>query len=324
MDVLSDVIATISFSSSVFLDARFTAPWCIEAQITPDDCKPFGAVPVTVIAYHYVVSGDLYLSLGKDARLQMQAGDVILLPGNERHILGSKQGLRPASIDHLIQPADGSRPALINIGGGGEPCHIICGFLGCDIPGNPLIDSLPPVLHLTSGTSASGNWIGDTFQRAAQEFVSGGIGSATILGKLAELLFVEALRKYLATLPDSQTGWLAGLRDPRIGRALALIHREPARHWSAGELARSANLSRSAFADRFTRMVGMPPMRYLGKWRLQLAAIRLRESPHSIGRIAGDVGYESEAAFTRAFRRAFHCTPGEWRRSSPDGAVAGA
>ena len=318
MDVLSDIIATIRFSSSVFLDARFTAPWCIEAQITPDDCKPYGAVPTAIIAYHYIVSGELYLGSGAELPHKLQSGDIVLLPQNGRHILASKKGLRPASIDHLINTDNASGPALLHFGGGGDPCHIICGFLGCDIPDNPLINSLPSLLQLNVGQADSDNWMASTFQHAAQEFSRGGVGSATILGKLAELLFVEALRRYLLTLPASNTGWLAGLRDPKVGKALAQLHRQAAHQWTTDELAKSANLSRSAFAERFTQLVGLPPMRYLSQWRLQLAAVRLRESPLSIVNIAHEVGYESEASFSRAFRNTFHSTPGQWRRSQPD------
>jgi AraC-like DNA-binding protein len=316
MDVLSDLIANIRVSSSVFLDARLSAPWCIEAEITPDDCKPFGSIPNGIVAYHYVVRGSLYLYRGaKDPPVKLTSGDIVLLPKNDRHILASAKGLRPARIDHLIEPADITRPAVLNIGGGGESCHIICGFLGCDVPNNPLLNALPTLLKLSVDSIDSELWIGKLFLHAALEFANGGIGSASILSKLAELLFVEALRQYLIMLPVSEQGWLAGLRDVKIGKALAQIHRQPAYQWSAEELARTADLSRSAFAERFTLLVGMPPMRYLGQWRLQLAAIRLRESPLSISKIAYEVGYDSESAFNRAFRKTFHCTPGQWRRS---------
>lgn len=318
MDALSDVISAVRLSSSAFLDARFGAPWCIQSQITPEDCAPFGPMPSQIIAYHYVVSGRLFLQLDDGDPFEIAVGEVVLMPRNDRHTLGSAPGLKPAIIDHLIQPADGTKPAVLHIGGSGEEAHIICGYMGCEIPDNPLLAALPRVLRIKANDGAAGAWFGDLFQRAAEEFATGGIGSSTVLSKLAELLFVETIRRYLASLPHEQTGWLAGLRDPKIGKALAMLHAQPAHTWTADELAKAADMSRSAFAERFTGFVGMPPMRYLSHWRLQLAAVRLRESPRATAQIAYEVGYESEAAFSRAFKQTFGITPGRWRKYESD------
>lgn len=318
MDALSDVISAVRLTSSAFLDARFGAPWCIQSQITAEDCAPYGPMPSQIIAYHYVASGRLFLSLDDEEVITVEEGEVVLMPRNDRHTLGSAPGLKPAVIDHLIQSADGGNPAVLQIGGSGEMTHIICGYMGCEIPENPLLTALPRVLRIKANDRAGSAWLGDSFQRAAEEFATGGIGSSTVLGKLAELLFVEAIRRYLATLPHDQTGWLAGLRDAKIGKALAMLHAQPAHAWTADELAKASDMSRSAFAERFTGFVGMPPMRYLSHWRLQLAAVRLRESPRAIAQIAYEVGYESEAAFSRAFKQAFSVTPGKWRRYESD------
>lgn len=314
MDALSVAIAAVRLTSSAFLDARFGVPWCIQSQITPEDCTPFGPMPSQIIAYHYVASGLLFLGVDGEDSMAIGEGEVVLLPRNDRHTLGSAPGLKPAIIDHLIQPADGDKPAFLQIGGSGVKTHIVCGYMGCDIPDNPLLAALPRVLRIKVNDGVGGAWLAGSFKRAAEEFATGGIGSSTVLGKLAELLFVEAIRRYLATLPLDQTGWLAGLRDPKIGKALAMLHTRPAYPWTAEELAKAADMSRSAFAERFTGFVGMPPMRYLGHWRLQLAAVRLRESPRAIAQIAYEVGYESEAAFSRSFKQAFGVTPGKWRR----------
>jgi len=314
VDALSEAMAAVRLTSNAFLDARLSAPWCIASQIGPEDCAPFGGTPAQVIAYHYLVAGRLFLQLEGEGPLAVAAGEIILLPRNDRHALGSAPGLRPEPIDHLIRPADGSRPAALQIGGGGEETHIICGFLGCEVPDNPLIAALPAVLRQHAREGAGDAWIGDSFQRAAAEFATGGVGSTTVLSKLAELLFVEAVRRYLAILPQTQTGWLAGLRDPKVGKALALLHGRPVHPWTTDELAQAVDMSRSAFAERFTNLVGVPPMRYLTRWRLQLAAVRLRESSRSLGQIAYEVGYESEAAFSRAFKNAFGTTPGDWRQ----------
>lgn len=319
MDALSDVMAAVRLSSNAFLDARFTAPFCIASQIGPEDCEPYGGMPATIIAYHYVVSGDLFVELNGAPAIEASEGEIILLPRNDRHALGSKPGLSPSVIDHLIKPADGMRPAALSIGGGGEETHIICGFLGCDIPDNPLVGSLPQLLRLDVCKGTGTSWIGESFQHAASEFSAGGLGSTIVLSKLAELLFVEAVRHYIAILPDEQTGWLAGLRDRSVGQALALLHAQPAHAWTTAKLAKIVALSRSAFAERFTALVGIPPMRYLTHWRLQLAAVRLRESPRGTAQIAYEVGYESLSAFSRAFKNAFGTTPGNWRKSKLGG-----
>jgi AraC-like DNA-binding protein len=224
----------------------------------------------------------------------------------------------------LIQPPEGTRPAVLRFGGGGDETHIVCGFLGCDVPDNPLVAALPALMKLRVRDTSGSSWIAGSFLRAAEEFAGSGIGSTTVLSKLAELLFVEAVRRYLAELPDDQAGWLAGLRDRVVGRALALLHADAAQPWTTEALAQRVGLSRWAFAERFTTLVGMPPMRYLAHLGLQLAAVRLRESPRATGQIAFDVGYESEAAFCRAFKRAFGVTPAAWRQRrevphTPDG-----
>lgn len=313
MDALSDVISAVRLTSSAFLDARLRAPWCIESQITPEDCAPFGPMPAQVIAYHYVADGRLFLQLEGVDPVEVSAGEIILMPRNPRHTLGSEPGLKPAFIDHLIQPPEGNRPAVLSIAGGGDETHIVCGYTGCEIPDSPLLAALPSLLKVNARDGTGGAWIGDSFQRAVEEFATGGVGSQTVLGKLAELLFVEAVRRHIASLPEEQTGWLAGLRDPKVGKALALLHTEPSRTWTTNELAKAVGMSRSAFAERFTALVGQPPMRYLGHWRLQLAAVRLRESPRATAQIAYEVGYESESAFNRAFKKAFGVAPGRWR-----------
>jgi len=315
VDVLSQVITTVRFSSSAFLDARVSAPWCMTSQITPDDCQPYGETPRHIVAYHYVVKGELFLSLPGSDPIALRSGDIVLLPNNDRHTLGSAIGLTPEYVDDAIHPPRDNKPARLVIEGGGASCHIICGFLGSDLPENPLLTSLPSLMTLDTNARSYGQWFGDSFVRAAEEFSLGGMGSNIVLSKLAELLFVEAIRQYMAQIPDTQTGWLAGLTDSKVGKALTLLHNDPAYSWTAEELAHAVGASRSAFADRFTHLVGLPPMRYLAQWRLQLAALRLRETAHGIGKIALEVGYESETAFSRAFKKTFSTSPGQWRKN---------
>lgn len=314
MDALSEVFAAVRLSGGVFLDAEFTAPWCVVSQVGPEDFSAQGGMPAHLIAYHYVVAGRLFVEVQGTPPLEVRAGEIVLLPRNDRHLLASTPGLPPVVIAGEVQAPDATAPAVLRHGGGGEGTRIVCGYLGCDAPHNPLIATLPSLLRLEMGSHATGAWIESSFRHAAEEFAQGGAGSAAVLGKLAELLFVEAVRRYLAALPAGQTGWLAGLQDRRIGRALALLHTRVAHPWTTGELAREVGLSRSAFAERFTALLGAPPMHYLAGWRLQLAALRLRDSAASTAQIAWDVGYESDAAFNRAFKRTFACTPAAWRR----------
>lgn len=314
MDVLSDVFAAVRFSGGVFLDAEFTAPWCVVSQVGPDEFHAQGRMPAHLIAYHYIVEGRLFVSVVDAPALEVQAGEIVLLPRNDGHVLGSGPGLRPAVIDGLVQGASERGPASLRYGGGGEPTRIVCGYIGCDAPDNLLLKALPPVLKLGVRDGSGGAWLESSFRHAAEEFGISGSGSAAVLGKLAELLFVEGVRRYVAALPEGQTGWLAGLRDRMVGRALTLLHGRVAHPWTTEELAREVGLSRSAFAERFTGLIGVPPMHYLANWRLQLAAVRLRESAAATAQIASEVGYESDAAFNRAFKRVFGTTPARWRR----------
>jgi AraC-like DNA-binding protein len=321
LDVLSDVLSAVRLSGGAFLDAAFTAPWCILAQVTPEDCRPLGTVPPHLIAYHYVIEGRLVLSLENAEPVEAAAGDVILLPRNDRHLLSSAPGLRPIVPDSLVQPAEDAGLARLELGGGGTRTRMICGFVGCEVAANPLVTTLPAILKLDSRNGPASSWVREPFRVAVEEFAAGRPGAAMLVGKLAELLFVEAVRSHLASLPDRETGWLAGLRDPAVARGLTLLHGRLAEPWTTERLAREAGMSRSAFADRFTAVIGQPPMRYLAHWRLQLATRQLRESHRSLAQIAHDIGYESDAAFTRAFKRAYGISPSAWRAQSrtPEG-----
>lgn len=186
---------------------------------------------------------------------------------------------------------------------------MLCGFLGSDTPNDPIIHVLPKVLKLNVAEGASGRWIESSFKFAAQELAGGLVRSPAVLAKLAELLFMEAVRQYLISLPPEQSVWCAGVRDPIVGRALGLLHSQMNRRWTAEDLAQAVGVSRSAFAERFTSSMGEPPMRYLAQQRLQTAALRLKDSSDSIARIAFEIGYESEAAFNRAFKREFGVPP---------------
>jgi AraC-like DNA-binding protein len=313
MDALSDVLRFVRLTGGVFLDAEFSAPWCVKSQIGPDDCAPFLPEVAHIISYHYVVDGQLVVQIGAEAPVTLNAGDVVLLPRNDVHYLGSAIDRNPINARELIQPPDdGGLPRIVH-GGGGTQTRIVCGFLGSEVQSGPLLATLPPMLTMNVAGTPGGEWIMQSFTFASREIARSEPGAATVLSKMSELLFVEAVRRYLATLPSEETGWLAGLRDPVVGRALALLHTGPAQAWTAEMLSRAVGLSRSAFADRFTGLIGQPPMHYLTAWRMQVAAHKLRAETGSIAQIAFEVGYESEAAFTRAFKRHFGAPPSSWR-----------
>lgn len=316
MDALLDLVRAMRLSGGVFLDAEFTSPWCVSSHVGPEDYGSFLPSPAHVIAYHYVTEGRLLLRVGGGPPISVGAGEIILLPRNEPHQLGSGPNVRPVSVDHLVQPSGEGRPPRIVYGGGGERTHMLCGFLGSDSPNPPIASVLPPSLTLAVTQAAAGAWIESSFRFAAQELASG--SSPTVLARLAELLFIEAVRRHVESLPSEQHGWVEGLRDPVVSRALALLHGPGSHRWTADKLAREAGASRSVFAERFRTVMGEPPMRYLSQRRLQFAAQKLQESRDAIRAIALDAGYESEAAFSRAFKRAFGQPPAVWRKEQHD------
>jgi AraC-like DNA-binding protein len=318
MDALSDVLRVVHLTGGVFLHAEFFAPWCIASHVTPEYCGPVLGPASHLIPYHYVVEGEFLLRVQDDDgdSLTLRSGDVVLLPRNDLHLMGSDLNLPPVMSSEIIRPPENGGLYSIRHGGNGTCTRMVCGFLGCDsAEGNPVISTLPPVLKLGLGESGAAEWIRSTFQYAAEEVAAGRPGSETVLAKLSELLFVETVRRYVETLPQGQTGWLAGLRDTHVARALALMHHDIARPWTVDELGREVGLSRSALADRFIRLIGMPPMHYLASWRVQVAMQELRNTSASLAQVADMIGYESEAAFSRAFKKAVGTAPATWRRS---------
>lgn len=316
MDALSDVLRVVQLTGGVFLQAEFFAPWCIAARVAPEHCAPLLGPASHLILYHYVVEGALHVRVVGEEAFVLGPGEVVLFPRNDLHLLGSDLALPPVLAGDIIQPPQDGGLFAIHHGGDGARTRLVCGFLGCDsAQGNPVIATLPAALRLTIEASGAAEWMRSTFQYAAEEVAAGRPGAATVLAKLSELLFVESVRRYAETLPEGQTGWLAGLRDPYVARALALLHRDLTRAWTVDELGRHVGLSRSALAERFTHLIGVAPMHYLANWRMQVAAQELRHRSTSLAQVANTVGYESEAAFSRAFKKAFGTAPATWRRS---------
>ena len=314
-DALSDVLRVVRLFGGVFLHADFTEPWCLISQVKPDDCGSLLPDVEHIILYHYVVDGRMVLQIGDGPAVEIGAREAVILPRNDVHRMGSDLGLKPVDSHEIIRPSADGGLAEIHLGGGGARTRIVCGFLGCrNVTENPLLSALPPVLRLDTREGSAAEWIRVSFEFAADEIAAGRAGSDTVLAKLSELLFVEAVRRHIDALPAEQTGWLAGLRDPFVARTLAIIHGRLSEPWTVDHMAREVGLSRSALADRFTRLVGEPPMHYLARWRLQVAAQRLSTSHDPLTRIAFETGYESEAAFNRAFKRLFGAPPVTWRK----------
>jgi AraC-like DNA-binding protein len=319
MDALSDVLRVAHLTGGVFLRAEFFAPWCISARVGPEHCAPAVGPASHLMVYHYVVEGELRIRVdGENGDgLVIGAGEIVLLPRNDLHLIGSDLSLPPVPGAAVIHPPKNGGLFSIHHGGAGNVTRMVCGFIGCScVERNPVIGSLPSLLNLNVGQDVAAGWVRSTLEYAAQEVAVGRPGSETVLAKLSELLFVETVRRYVEALPEGQTGWLAGLREPYVARALALLHRDITRRWTVDDLGRETGLSRSALADRFIRLIGLPPMQYLANWRMQVATQKLRSTSASLAQVAELVGYDSEAAFSRAFKKAFGVAPATWRRSN--------
>jgi AraC-like DNA-binding protein len=312
-DPLSDVLRSVRLTGGVFFEANLTAPWCVAARVGLKECLPFLPDLLQVIGYHVVLEGRMLVGLDGEPPIEPRAGEIVLFPRNDIHTMASAAGVVPVSAADLIQQSPEGGVMKIRYGGGREPTSIICGFLGTQDDFNPLLATLPRMLRLDISKAASRDWVETSVRFAAAELVRGRLASSDVMSRLSEVLLVEAVREYISTLGDREQGWLKGLSDPNIGRALALIHGDIASPWSADTLAKEVALSRSAFMDRFAQLIGMPPIRYLTVWRLEIAKRHLRESRMSVPQIAVAVGYESEEGFRRAFKREFEMWPAEWR-----------
>jgi AraC-like DNA-binding protein len=316
-DALSDVLRTVRLTGGVFLDARFTAPWCISANMDAGDCRPYLTMPAQMIAFHVIIEGRLLISFKDEAPAEVHAGQLVVFPRNDGHRMASAPGLQPIRAGHLIHKSPEGGIGRIDHGGGGDVTRLICGFLASEEGYNPLITALPRMLTLDIREATSRDWIETSVKFAANELVHGRLASSSMVSRLSESLLIETVRHYATTRAPEETSWMKGLKDPQIGRALVLIHKDIAAPWTTDALAKEVALSRTAFVQRFASVVGSPPIQYLTKWRLQTAQLNLRESRKSIAQIANLVGYESEEAFSRAFKREFGVPPARWREQLP-------
>ena len=318
MDVLSDVLRAVRLTGAVYFDVTARAPWVAETPATAHICADIMPEFEHVIAFHIVLDGGCWAQLAdhSEPAVCMNAGDAIILAGGEPHYMGSEQGVRATpDMSLYYRPKDRPLPFILNeLGGTGTPARFVCGYLGCDArPFNPILGALPRLLHVRQADT--GDLTHDLIRAALQELERPRPGGETILSKLSELMFLRAVRHHIDNLPTEAKGWLSGLRDSHVGRALHLMHANPADPWTLDLLAREIGLSRSAFAERFTELMGTPAMHYLANWRLQIAAQLLEGKNMSIAQAAAQVGYESEAAFNRAFKKRVGLPPGAWRRA---------
>jgi AraC-like DNA-binding protein len=315
MDALSDVLRVMRLRGGVFLEAEFRDPWCVSLQVQPDICGPYLGDTSHLMPYHFVVEGRMRVRLTDGLEFEMEAGEAVLFPHNDVHLMGSDLTRPPASCESLVRRAtDGGLSSLAS-GGDGTSTRMICGYLGADdIAGNPIIGALPEALRIDVRDSPSADWIRSMFGFASERIAKGFAGSEVIMSKLSELLFVEAVQRYTEDAAGERSGWFAGLRDPYVSKALALMHRSVGAPWTVESLSREIGLSRSALATRFSDLLGMAPMQYLTHWRIQAAGHDLLNTNKSILQVAREVGYESEASFTRAFKRMMGAPPAAWRR----------
>jgi len=318
IDVLSDVLKTVRLTGAAFFEVAAQEPWAV-ASPSPDVILPHILPDADhLIAYHVVTEGRCYGTLIGTEPVALEAGEVIIFTNADPHIMSSRPGMSapPTTADVVELAAAAQMPFRINCGGTERgTAGLVCGYLACDArPFNPLLEALPPVIK--AGASGSGDgWLGQFIKFAVAEASEKRAGGETILTKMSELMFIDVVRRYLQTLPVERSGWLAGLRDPFIGKALSLMHARPAHNWTIEELAKDVGQSRSVLAERFTDLVGAPPMQYLAKWRMQMASEMLSAGHANLANIAAEIGYESEAAFSRAFKKMIGVPPAAWRRT---------
>lgn len=324
MDALSDVLRMVRLTGAVFLDARFSAPWCIGEQNSLQACMEDMPAAQHVVIYHLVTEGTCQVALAGGAPRVVRANELIIMPGGDPHLLSSDLS-DPRTVGSRFTLQRGAdRSPQVRFGGGGAETRLVCGYLACDSGlFNSILGALPRLMVINMGDDTSGRWLTSSLEFSLAEGAAPRAGTGAMIAKLSELMFVEAIRRHIESMPADQQGWLAGLRDPFVGSALALLHSKPDRAWTVDDLAKRVGLSRSALGERFSLLVGQPPMQYLMRWRMQLAADLLLSTQHTVAAIASQVGYESEAAFSRAFKRDFGAAPATWRlknSTNPEGA----
>lgn len=309
MDILSDVLSSLRLTGGIVVDGRLTGDFCLNAQFTPDECAPFFPPPEMLIGYHYVRSGNAIIHVEGLEPESLSPGDIAVLPRNDPHVLASRPGLMPARPSEISLVTEGGVHRL-STGTGGPAMHMWCGVLGtAKSNAHPIFEALPPLLILRTRDRAR-DWLDSSLRFLAEEQPS-----PEVLARLAELILAQAIQDYIDRLPPDASGWLRGLADPAVAKALSIIHDRYAEELSVEQLAREVGVSRTVLGQRFVELLGEPPMRYCARWRMRVAANMLRDGKHNTANVAYSVGFNSEAAFTRAFKREFGEPPATWRRN---------
>ena len=324
-DVLSEMLHAVRLTGAVFFNGSFTAPFRIVSPKRFDERTPLAHLHHISI-FHLVAHGGCTFETATGQRRDVGPGDILLIPFADAHKFWSGSATDIAYIPDLVQPGPIEGMLTARYGGGGEETRLVCGYLeSSEFLFAPVFRTLPELLVEHTGDGRVGELIASTTREIIALVDAATPGSQLMLGRLMEMLFVEVLRRHIARLPSGSQGWFAAINDPIVGRALQLVHADPGRRWTADSLAREAGSSRTVLAERFNALLGRPPIDYVTSWRIQLAAERLRGTEAGIGKIAADVGYESEAAFNRAFKRVTGITPGRWREGvNPDPLAANA
>jgi AraC-like DNA-binding protein len=326
-DPLTDVLASVRLTGAVFFAIEGAPPWVAEAPAASEIASHVMPGMDHLIEFHAVTRGQCLAGIVGEEPVRLEAGDVICFPHGDPHVLSSAPGLRARPLDHsVIGRALAARlPLPVKLGEGRSEVHVVCGFLGCDtLPFNPLLAALPRMLRASGRDGSPGGWLCRFMEVAEAEAGHPRPGGEGVLARLSELMFVEVIRRHLETLPPDRTGWLAGLRDEHVGKALAAVHARPGHPWTLEGLGHEAGLSRSALAERFSALVGDPPIQYLARWRMQVAAGLLATTHDGLAAIASRVGYASEAAFNRAFKKLVGVPPATWRRGRSGSALTSA
>jgi AraC-like DNA-binding protein len=323
MDALSETLRVVRLVGAIFINARFTAPWCYQSPRADTVAPILEPGAERIVIFHLITEGECFVEMGDGSTTRLIAGDVVLFPAGDAHRMTSQPGLPPAVGRASLDAVLSRRPRQLAYGGGGAATKLVCGYLACDSRlAKMLLAGLPPLVRVNVRGSNAGAWLEASVRYALAEARSPRPGGAGVLAKLSEVLFIEVLRLYMNEHSgESRTGWLAGVGDRIVGAALNALHKRPAHDWTLEELARSAGTSRSVLAERFQHLVGASPIQYLTQWRMLLASNLLTRSNAPLARIAEEVGYQTDTAFSRAFRREFGSPPAAWRRSQARQAV---
>jgi AraC-like DNA-binding protein len=315
MDALSEVLRVIKLDSAIYLNAEFSEPWCLALPEARSLAPMLSRPGEHLIIYHLLSEGRAHIELVGGERVPLSAGDLVSFPHGHAHMIGSGPRVTPIDARQALPGALEHGLDLLNLGGGGAPSRFICGFLACDPQlSHAFLAGLPPLIKINIRDDPAGRWLEHSLKFSVAQAGNREAGADAMLTKLSEVFFAETLRRYVRELPEGQTGWLAGARDADIGKALTLLHHQHAHPWTVAELARETGLSRTVLSDRFRHFLGESPKAYLTRWRLQVGARALTATSHGVAQIASDVGYESEAAFNRAFKREFGLPPARYRR----------